>query len=262
MNGFASKLFVGVVLTIGATFTVGSVTVTARPWREIEQSTVLRVAVKADLPPLAWQDESIEWQGFEIAIGRQLAGLLLGDEGAIEFVPVTNQERLEAVIEDRVDLAIAQIGITLNRIRTVNFTLPYYLDGTTVVVPDRSPLSSPLQLSAEAIAVLEGSSAVATLNTLSPQIETVGADSYQELLEALQQGKVDGVAADASVMAGWVANNPNYKLLTPVLSGSGLAVALPKGNQYSELRRRVHDAMKSLSDSGWFERQARAWGLP
>ena len=247
---------------IGATFTFGSVKATARPWNEIERSEVLRVAVKSDLPPLAWQDESAEWQGFEIAIGRQLAEILLGDEGAIEFIPVTNQERLNAVIEDRVDLAIAQIGITLNRIRLVNLTLPYYLDGTTVVVPNGTSLTSSLELTTEAIAVLEGSTAVATLNSLSPQLETVGSSSYQEMLDALQRGKVDGVAADVSVMAGWVADNPDYKLLLPLLSGSGLAVALPKGNQYSELRRRVHEAMQSLSDRGWFEQQARAWGLP
>ncbi|MEL7085796.1 MAG: transporter substrate-binding domain-containing protein [Cyanobacteria bacterium J06597_1] len=261
-----------VVLSIGTTFLIGTlglgtsglgfVPAYSRPWADIEQSGRLRVGVKTDLPPLAWQDESGEWQGLEIAITRQLANQLLGDENAVEFVPLANQERVEAVIDDRVDMAIAQIGITTARIRRVNLTLPYYLDGTAIVVPDSSPLSSSLGLSTEAIAVLQDSTAVATLNTLSPELETVGTESYLDSVDALQIGRVDGVAADASVMAGWVQEEAGYRLLTPLLSGSGLAIALPKGNQYSELRRRVNVEMQELADSGWFEQQAEAWGLP
>ena len=63
-------------------------------------------------------------------------------------------------------------------------------------------------------------------------------------------------------MAGWVPEHPDYKLLTPLMSGSGLAVALPKGNQYAELRQLVHAEMQRLADSGWFEQQASNWGLP
>lgn len=256
-----------VALAIGATFLIdifalGASPTTARPWTDIERSGELRIGVKADLPPLAWQDESGEWQGFEIAIARQLAQQLLGDNRAVEFVPLANQERLEAVIADRVDLAIAQIGITTARIRQVSLTLPYYLDGTAIVVPESSPLLSSLELSTEAIAVLKGSTSIATLNTLSSNVEIVGTDSYRDSVDALLAQQVDAMAADASVMAGWVQEEAGYRLLPPLLSGSGLAVALPKGNQYSELRRRVNVEMQELADSGWFEQQAEAWGLP
>lgn len=266
-----------VALAIGATFLIGipslgiptleqlglgTAPAHSRPWSDIEQSGELRIGVKSDLPPLAWQDESGEWQGFEIAIARQLAYQLLGDEQAVEFVPLTNPERLDAVINDRVDLAIAQLGISTARIRHVSLTLPYYLDGTAIVVPESSSLSSSLELTTEDIAVLTGSTAVATLNTLSPELETVGTGSYQDSVDALQTGRVDAVAADASVMTGWVQDEAGYRLLTPLLSGSGLAIALPKGNQYSELRRRVNLEMQALADSGWFEQQAEAWGLP
>ncbi len=263
----ASNIGSQVALAIGATFLIGipvlkTAPVEARPWSDIQQSEELRIGVKADLPPLAWQDDSGEWQGFEIEIARQLTQQLFGTDWVIEFVPLTNQERLDAVIDDRVDLAIAQIGITTARIRQVSLTLPYYLDGTAIVVPESSPLLSSLELSTEAIAVLRGSTTVATLNTLSPSLETVGTDSYRDSVDALLDDRVDAVAADASVMTGWVQEESGYRLLTPLLSGSGLAIALPKGNQYSELRRRVNAEMQELADSGWFEQQAEAWGLP
>ncbi|WP_162139101.1 transporter substrate-binding domain-containing protein [Synechococcus sp. PCC 7336] len=234
----------------------------ARPWQEIAASGRLRVAVKDNLPPLAWRDSHGTWQGFEIAIATELAERMLGDGATVEFVAVSHQDRLAATIDDRVDLAIAQIGITIDRLRLVSFTEPYYLDGTTVVVPLGSPLTSTLDLTDETLAVLAGSAAIATLNAAAPELALVGVSSYREGLETLQQGQVDGFAADASVMAGWVAEQSDYRLLQPLLSGSGLAIALPKGNQASELRRRTHSIVRELADSGWFETQAEQWGLP
>ena len=267
MKRLVLKIVSQVALAIGATFLVDGLLLavapaSSRPWTDIEQSGLLRVGVKDNLPPLAWQDESGDWQGFEIAIARQLAQQLLGDDRAVEFVPLTNQERLEAVIDDRVDMAIAQIGITTGRIRQVNLTLPYYLDGTAIVVPETSSLLSSLELTTEAIAVLKGSAAIATLNTLSSELDIIGTESYRDSVDALLAGEVDGVAADASIMAGWVQEESAYRMLTPLLSGSGLAIALPKGNQYSDLRRRVNLEMQAMADSDWFDRQAEGWGLP
>ena len=239
----------------------------ARPWDEITEAGRLRVGVKDNLPPLAWQTPNsttsdLTWQGFEIEIVRELARRLLGNADAVTFVPLHNRDRLNAAIEDRVDFAIGQIGITADRLRLVSLTEPYYLDGTTVVVANDAPLQSTLDLTTQTIAVLEGSTAVATLNTMAPELILVAVSSYQEGVEALQHDRVDGFAADASVMTGWLLENPDYRLLDPLLAGSGLAIALPKGNQYSELRRQVHLHMQALSESGWFEERARAWGLP
>ena len=270
--------FIQVTLLAGVTFVMSAIVpnpiapnvrtvANARPWEDIVNSGILRVGVKDNLPPLAWQSgddagNPDAWEGFEIEIARELADRLLGDADAVAFVPLQNHDRLDAVIDDRVDLAIAQIGITVDRLRLVSMTEPYYLDGTTVVVPADSELESTLDLQEEAIAVLAGSTAVATLNARFQDLTLVSVSSYREGGGALQSERIDGFAADASVMAGWVAENPDYRLLTPLLSGSGLAIALPKGNQYSELRRQVHREMRELSESGWFEERAAEWRLP
>jgi ABC-type amino acid transport substrate-binding protein len=49
-------------------------------------------------------------------------------------VPVANVKRLQAVAAGEVDLAIAQIGITPDRARQVEFTSAYYQDGPSLVV--------------------------------------------------------------------------------------------------------------------------------
>jgi polar amino acid transport system substrate-binding protein len=220
------------------------------------------VAVQDQLPPLAWREGNGQRQGLEIELARALATQMLGDPNAIEWVPVRNRDRIAAVTQNEVDLAIAQLGITADRLRSVSFSTPYYLDGTAIVVPAGATPQTATDLTDETIAVLKGSSAVPTLNAALPNLTLVGVDSYQEGVAALQKGQVEGLAADASVLVGWIGDRSDYRLLKPLLSGVGLAIAMPKGNQYAELRRRVHQQMQTWADSEWLEQRAAAWGLP
>jgi ABC-type amino acid transport substrate-binding protein len=106
----------------------------ARPWSEVVSSGQLRVAVKDNLRPLGFRDPEGKLQGFEIELARELGSRLLGSREAVELVPVANVERLQAVAAGEVDLAIAQIGITPDRARQVEFTSAYYQDGPSLVV--------------------------------------------------------------------------------------------------------------------------------
>lgn len=90
----------------------------------------------------------------------------------------------------------------------------------------------------------------------------VGADSYQAAFERLEAGSADALAADVTILSGWVQEHPNYRLLPPLLSAEPLAVVMPKGTQHSLLRRSVDAAVERWHDSGWLEARATYWGLP
>lgn len=221
----------------------------------------LIVAVKDNWRPLGFRNEAGELVGLEIDIARQLAYELLGDADAVIFRPVTNAERLTAVLEDQVDLAIAGVAATPARMRLVSFSLPYYLDGTALVTR-RADLQDLQGAAGRRIVVLENSDAIATLRHLLPSAILVGADSYQAAFERLEAGSADALAADVTILSGWVQEHPNYRLLPPLLSAEPLAVVMPKGTQHSLLRRSVDAAVERWHDSGWLEARATYWGLP
>ncbi len=52
--------------------------------------------------------------------------------------PVANRDRLYVVLEKKVDFAIARVTATESRCRLVNFSVPYYLDGTVLVTKNAS----------------------------------------------------------------------------------------------------------------------------
>ncbi|MGD1942599.1 MAG: transporter substrate-binding domain-containing protein [Leptolyngbyaceae cyanobacterium] len=253
-----SLLSFGILL--GVHFTASPVAFSA-DLETIQARGYLIVAVKDDWRPLGYTDDAGNLVGFEIDIARQLAEELFGDAAAIEFRPVANQDRISAVLNDDVDIAIASLSITPMRERVVSFSTPYYLDGTAFITRDPQ-IQSIADLGEQAIALLEGSEAVAHVNYLLPTATLVGVPSYEAAYTTIESGQVSAIAADVTVLSGWVQEYPDYQLLPTVLTAEPLAVALPKGNEHRTLRNFVNDAINQWHETGWLETQATGWGLP
>lgn len=228
---------------------------------EIEQRGYLIVAVKDNLPPLGFRDDAGELAGLEVDLARRLAQELLGQPTAVVLQPAANQERLAAVLEGEVDMAIARVTVTASRSRVVDFSIPYYLDGTALITPDPT-VQQFADLRGQTIAVLNGSSTTSIVRSRLPSVRLTGVDSYEAAQAVLESGEAIAFAADASVLSGWVQQNPSYHLLPTLLSAEALAVVMPRGVQYDDLRRRVNEAIARLHEEGWLEERIEYWGLP
>lgn len=228
--------------------------------KEIQKRGYLIVAVKENLRPLGFRDRG-KLQGLEIDLAQRLAQDVLGSSDAVRFQAVANPDRLPVVLEGKVDLAIASVTATESRSRLVSFSIPYYLDGTALVTKDAS-VQQLSNVAKRKIAILKGSSTIATVRYLLPAAELVGVDSYQEARLLLESDAASAFAADASVLSGWVQEYPQYRLLPTLLSAEPLCVVMPKGLQYDQLRRQVNAAIARYSASGWLKQRATYWGLP
>ncbi|MBD1906547.1 transporter substrate-binding domain-containing protein [Funiculus sociatus GB2-A5] len=241
---------------------VGSIAFShAAELKEIQERGYLMVAVKDNLRPLGFTDASGKLQGLEIDLARRLAAEILGKPDAVRLQPVANRDRISVVLEGKVDLTIARVTATSSRDRLVNFSLPYYLDGTALVTKDAS-LQKLDDVQNQKIAVLKGSDTISQVRFIIPQVELVGVDSYEEARSLLESGGASAFAADASVLTGWVQEYPQYRLLSVRLSGLPLAVVMPKGLQYDSLRQRVNDAIARWKAEGWLQERIKYWGLP
>jgi polar amino acid transport system substrate-binding protein len=232
----------------------------AAPLSEIQQRGYLIVGVKDNLRPLGFQDEAGRLQGFEIEIARRLAETLLGDAEAIQLRPVANRDRLPWLLADDVDLVIAQMSHTPGRSRLVNFSPPYYFDGTAIIT--RQPgIRRLADLPQRRVAVLYQSAAIAILRHQIPNVELVGVESYQQAYQELEAGTVAAFAGDATVLSGWQQIHSDYDLLGDRLSSVPLAVMMPKGLEYEPLRQAVNGAIVRWQREGWLVDRAREWGL-
>lgn len=229
--------------------------------KEIKRRGHLIVGVKDNLRPLGFRDQSGELEGLEIDLAHWLAAQLLGDAGAVELKPLTNQERLSALLDDQVDVVIARLTATVSRSRLIDFSTPYYLDGTALVSRN-GELQSLADLRQQPIAVLTGSDTIAVVRSYLPTADLVGVESYEQAKTLLDTDQAAAFAADATVLAGWVQEYPQYHLVPTLLSAEALAVGMPRGLQYDDLRRQVDAAIVQWQTTGALAERILHWGLP
>lgn len=227
----------------------------------IRQRGKLRVGVKDNLRPLGFRDGQGELTGLEIALARRLALALLGDETAVELVPVKNQDRLPLLLNGDVDLIIAQMGQNPARDRLVDFSPPYYIDGVGLISKNKQ-LKNLDRSQPHTIAVLNHSGTIAVLKQAFPLVNLVGVDSYDQAYQILEQGQAMAFAGDNSVLSGWAQSQSGYYHLPLQLTVNPLAIAMAKGLQHQALQREVNQTLLQLRASGWLRQQWQAWGLP
>ncbi len=229
--------------------------------KEIKQRKKLIVAVKDNLPLLGFRDRNGNLQGLEIDIARKLATEIFGTPDALELVPVSNQNRLQAVLAGNVDLTIARVTITPTRSRVIDFSRTYYRDGTGLIT-DRAKIVKNSDLVGKKVAVLNNSSTIGALQYIIPKVRFVGVDSYQQARNLLTTGKVTAIAADRSILAGWLKTEPSYRLLPDKLSTELLGIVLPKGIQADPLHQLVDRSIDRWQANGWLQQRIQYWGLP
>lgn len=254
----ATASFFGLGEAIASPFLLSA---TAAELEDIQERGFLIVAVKDNVRPLGFRTDQGELTGFEIDIARQLAIELFGTPDALMLRPVNNRDRLSVLLDEEVDMVIAQLNRTDARSRLVDFSTPYYLDGVGFITQDSRIQSFP-DLADSTIAVLNNSTTIAVVRSLLPDVNLIGADSYQDALGILESGEANVFASDATILAGWSQEYPNYRVLTSLISADALAIAMPRGLQYEDLRQTINTAIERWHQDGWLQERETHWGLP
>lgn len=250
-----------IVITLGLAFVMSSLPLHAETLKGIKQRGKLIVAVKDNTRPLGFRGGNGELQGLEIDIARRLSLEIFGVEGKVELRPVNNQDRLRVLFDRQVDLTIARLTVNRSRSRVVEFSRPYYQDGTAILTSRTGPTSL-AGLAGKSVAVLQSSSSAAAAADQLPQSKLVGTSSYQAAKALLDSKQVVAFIADRSLLVGWSQEYPEqYRLLPANLAVSPIGIAMPRGLQYNELWSFVDGAIGRWQKEGWLSQRISYWGL-
>ena len=98
----------------------------------------LRCAVVLDFPPMGARDADNNPIGFDVDYCNDLAAAL---GVTAEIVETTFPERIPALMSGTVDVAVASTSDTLERAKTVGFTIPYYAFENAVVIKEGADIA-------------------------------------------------------------------------------------------------------------------------
>ena len=109
-----------VALAAFTTFTTGPAM--ADTLDDVVDRGTLRCGVVLDFPPIGYRDANNEPAGFDVEYCNDLAAAL---EVEAEILPLTWAERLPVIVTGRADVVFGATSDSLERARTVGFTIPY-----------------------------------------------------------------------------------------------------------------------------------------
>ena len=110
--------------------------------------------------PFSYKDRDGRVRGYSVELCMRVAGSIQNELGLtalkIEWLPVEASNRLDYVISGKVDAVCGTTTITLGRMQKVDFSLPIYVDGGTMLVRARSKLGRLPDLKGKRVAVIAG----------------------------------------------------------------------------------------------------------
>lgn len=182
---------------------------------DIISSGTLRCAVVLDFPPMGSRDENNNPIGFDVDYCNDLAAAL-GVEA--EIVETTFPERIPALMSGRVDVAVASTSDTLERAKTVGFSIPYYAFENAVVANEGVEMADWEGMRGKTVGAVAGTYEAIWLEE---QLQEWGEGEFRpyqnqaDVFLALSQGQLDATVSTVEVAEANVAsgNFPNIKIV-------------------------------------------------
>jgi polar amino acid transport system substrate-binding protein len=232
--------------------------VSAETLERIKSTRKLTIAVKDNIRPFGFRNDRGELVGLEIDIARGISNELFGDSNVVELKPIINRDRLLAVADGNVDAAIARLTVNGSRSRIVDFSKPYYIDGTGLLAKRSISLSG---LRKGRIGILKGSTTEEFVRFFLPEATIVGADSYLQGKSLLDGNSIQAFAADRGILIGWQQEFPGYFLLRERLSAENIAIAMARGYRHDSWRNFINATISKWQASGWLASRIQFWQL-
>ena len=243
-------------------FAVGAVlafaTAQAATLDHVKQDKTLRIAFRADAPPFSFTDETGLPAGFMVDLCRSIAKHIGADlnlpDLKVAYVLVTAANRFDAIENGKADLLCEPTSETLSRRAQVDFSIPTFVDGASLLVGADAPADF-AALSGKKIGVLAGTTTEKSLrDTLASAglvADITPAKTHQEGLAMLDKGEIVAYFADRAILAYLASKSADpskLRLANNYFSIEPYALALPHGDE--DFRLAVDRALSHIYRSG------------
>jgi polar amino acid transport system substrate-binding protein len=220
----------------------------------------LRVGISGDLPPLNMKSKEGDIIGLEVDIISALAHAM-GLE--VRLVETPFPKLIDTLLDGEVDVIISGMTMTPERNAHVAFVGPYFISGTSVLTKDPAIASehepAALDIEGRKFAALSGSTSADFVTEVLPQTTLVTTDDYDEAVQMVISGEVDGLVADFQVCILNTWRHPDEDLMairTP-FTVEPLGIGLPPDAPL--LLNLVSNYLETLKDTGLLAQLKAKW---
>ena len=254
LRGFCAVLFVSI---LGISFGLALPTDASAASRldEVKKRGKFLAGIRIGMEPYGLVDSSGQTVGFDMDIAREFARRL-GVE--LETVTVTGATRVPMVESGKVDATFGGLGHTRKREETVDFTIPYMLEGDKLLVKKGSPVRSAKDLAGKTVSVAQGTISEEVMRKAQPQAKILRFQDLPQAFLALKQGLADAWVSTDFVFASFLLANPGeFEVVGPYLVEYPVAIGVQEND--SRWRDTLNHMLQDMEEDGTFAKIFDKW---
>ena len=198
-------------------------------------------------------------EGFDIDLVHQVSQAIFGDPNRVEYKVVTYAQRIPSLLDGSVDIVADVMTVNCARWQQIAFSSQYFDAGQKVLVRRDSPATRIEDLDGTRMCAATGSTNIDNLKNY-PKITAVPVDDISDCMVLFQQGTVDSVTGDDTVLQGFKVQDPYTTIIGPPITsepyGLGIARTHPEFVQF------VNSVLARMRLDGTWKQMYARWLQP
>jgi polar amino acid transport system substrate-binding protein/glutamate/aspartate transport system substrate-binding protein len=214
---------------------------TAGTLDRIKDTGVMKIGYRTDAPPFSYKNSAGELAGYTLALCQGVAAhiekQLKLKKLSLEYVPVTAENRFKMIEDGKADLLCGATTATLSRREIVDFSLPTFVDGASILIVRAGTTTEDALRN--------------TVKDLSMTVQTVAVKDHKDGVAKLLSNDISAYFADRAILVYLTVGSgaaDKLFLSNQQLTYEPYALGLPKGD--GDFRLAVDRALSRIYRSG------------
>jgi glutamate/aspartate transport system substrate-binding protein len=222
-----AMIALAVMTALGAT--AGHAQTLTGTLKKVMDSGTLTLGYRENALPFSYRGSDGKPAGYSIDLCQEIAVAVQQElklpSLAVRWVPVTPENRIDAVAGGTVDIECGSTTASLSRQEKVDFTLMTFVDGASLLIVEGSGVRTVADLAGKRVGVVPGTTTekalAGFLQGTSLAVTVVPVKDHDEGLAGLQTSKIEAYASDRVILVGLVLQargTARYALISDDLS--------------------------------------------
>ena len=230
---FSQLLFYGITLV--STVITTQVATAETVMEKLARTGVLTAGTSKDALPFAYTDNEGKLVGYSVdmlSLIQQQLEKQLGREIELQLVALQPKERIDQLVNNKVDIVCDASSFTWERDQKIDFSVSYGITGTRLLTKQKDYLDISQSLVGKRIGVLQGTTNELAIRRAEPKAEIVTLSDRANGYLALEKGEIDAFASDGILLESWLqtSNNSEDFIIAGYYSKEGIACMVPENN--------------------------------
>jgi glutamate/aspartate transport system substrate-binding protein len=181
----------------------------------IKRAHVVRLGYRESSPPFSFLDQANRPIGYSLELCEAIVdeiGVEVDDASLkIEYVKVTSDDRIAAVVQNKIDLECGSTTANAERGKQVTFSPLIFVAGTKLMVPKASTIWGPADLKGKTVVVTKGTTNEQAMHAVDKKfalgLNIIASPDHEQSYQMLADQKADAFATDDILLYGLIARH-------------------------------------------------------